>query len=161
MFDIGGWEFLVIVVLAIVIIGPKDLPATLRTVTLWARKARSLARDFHSGLDDLAREVEMDDVKNQIGEGLGVDEIGASVREFRDGIENTMDPTGEIGDDFELADHDSDDPLDEDEDDDEDEADDAEPADGDRRIAPADADGEEPVSGDDAAAADADGKTGA
>ena len=56
MFDIGGWEFLVVIVIAIIVIGPKDLPGTIRTVTGWIRKARELAREFQSGLDDLARE---------------------------------------------------------------------------------------------------------
>ena len=55
MFDIGGWEFLVIAVLASVIIGPKDLPATVRMVTTWLGRLRGFARDFQSGLDDIAR----------------------------------------------------------------------------------------------------------
>ena len=58
MFDIGGWEFLVIAILAIIVIGPKDLPATVRIVSQWARKARGLAREFQSGLDEMAREAD-------------------------------------------------------------------------------------------------------
>ena len=55
MFDIGGWEFLIIGIVAIVIIGPKDLPGLIRSVVGWVRKARELAREFQSGIDDLAQ----------------------------------------------------------------------------------------------------------
>lgn len=104
MFDIGGWEFLAIVILAIVIIGPKDLPATVRTVTMWARKARALAGDFRSGLDDLAREVELDEVKNTLTQGLDGGGLGSTIGEIRDDIERSIDPTGEVADAFDTAD---------------------------------------------------------
>ena len=50
MFDIGGWEFLIVIVIAIIVIGPKDLPGAIRTVTGWIRRARELAREFQSGI---------------------------------------------------------------------------------------------------------------
>ncbi len=91
MFDIGGWEFLVIIVLGIVIIGPKELPGAIRNVTMWVRKARGLAREFQGGLDEIVRESELDklkddldptgtmntltaDVENEIGEGFDYDQ---------------------------------------------------------------------------------------
>ncbi len=117
MFDIGGWEFLAIVILAIVIIGPKDLPAAVRAVSLWARKARALAGDFRSGLDDLAREVELDQVGNQIRDGLGVADLGEAANSIRKEIENTIDPEGEISGAFDQADGIEDDPEDDFEDD--------------------------------------------
>lgn len=143
MFDIGGWEFLVIVILAIVIIGPKDLPATVRAVTKWARKARALATDFRSGLDDIAREVELDEVKNSITDGLGGGDLNSTIGEFRDDIERTIDPTGEIGGAFDEADDFIDTPPGDE--DGYDEADDladviADAEDGDRRIADAEED---------------------
>jgi len=92
MFDIGGWEFLVIIVVAIVVIGPKDLPATIRTVGGWVRKARELARDFQSGLDDLARETEVDTVRNDIQSGLGLDEVTNAGNSIRREIEQAVDP---------------------------------------------------------------------
>jgi sec-independent protein translocase protein TatB len=100
MFDIGGWEFLIAIVIAIIVIGPKDLPGTIRTVTGWIRRARELAREFQSGLDDLARETELDDVKNEIHSGLGLDDITDSGNSIRNQIENTIDPDGNIGDAF-------------------------------------------------------------
>ncbi len=119
MFDIGGWEFLVIALLAIIIIGPKDLPAAVRTVTTWARKARALASDFRSGLDDIAREVELDKVQDQIRDGLGGDDLTASVNSIRDEIEHSIDPTDGSEDTFEHSDEFAGMPVgDEDEDDD-------------------------------------------
>jgi sec-independent protein translocase protein TatB len=105
MFDIGGWEFMVIVVLAIIIIGPKDLPGAIRSVTQWVRKARALARDFQSGLDDIANEVELDKVKEGIVnkiDGGGIKDTADTIR--RD-IEDAIDPDDEIrsafaGDDY-------------------------------------------------------------
>ena len=100
MFDIGGWEFLIVIVIAIIVIGPKDLPGTIRTVTGWIRRARELARDFQSGLDDLARETDMDNVKDEIQSGLGLDDITGAGNSIRNEIENTIDPDGNIKNTF-------------------------------------------------------------
>lgn len=100
MFDIGGWEFLIVIVIAIIVIGPKDLPATIRTVSGWIRRARELAREFQSGLEDLAREAEIDSVKKDIETGLGVDEISDAGNTIRNRIERTIDPDREIEETF-------------------------------------------------------------
>ena len=100
MFDIGGWEFLIVIVIAIIVIGPKDLPGTIRTVSGWIRRARELAREFQSGLDDLASEADMDNVKNEIQSGLGLDDISDAGNTIRNQIEHTIDPDGKIGDTF-------------------------------------------------------------
>ena len=68
MLDIGWSEMLVIAVVAIVIIGPKDLPRTLRIVGRWIGKARGMAREFQNSLDDIVRETELDEIKKQITE---------------------------------------------------------------------------------------------
>ena len=163
MFDIGGWEFLAIVILAIVIIGPKDLPATVRMVTMWARKARALASDFRGGLDDIAREVELDEVKNRLTEGFDGGGLDSTIGEIRDDIERSIDPTGEVGDAFNAADdfHDMP-PGDEDEYDDADDQADviAGPEDGDSRIADAEED-TAPAADDAPASAEAGEKPGA
>ena len=100
MFDIGGWEFLIVIVIAIIVIGPKDLPGTIRTVSGWIRRARELAREFQSGLDDLARETDMDNVKNEIQSGLGLDDVSDTGNMIRNQIEHTIDPDGNIGEAF-------------------------------------------------------------
>jgi sec-independent protein translocase protein TatB len=63
MFDIAWSELGVIAVVALVVIGPKDLPKVLRSVGQWTAKARSMAREFQSGIDDMVREAEMDDLR--------------------------------------------------------------------------------------------------
>ena len=55
MFDIGWPELMLIMVIALVVIGPKDLPAAIRTVTTILRKVRGMASDFQSGLEEIGR----------------------------------------------------------------------------------------------------------
>lgn len=73
MFDIGGWEFLIIIVVAIIIVGPKDLPGALRTVTSWVKKVRSMSHEFRNTIDDLADEVELETINKSIQKDLGID----------------------------------------------------------------------------------------
>ena len=88
MFDIGWTEMMVIAMLALIIIGPKDLPGTLRTVGQWVRKARSLAREFQSGVDEMVREAELDDARKAL-EATNRGNIAKS-------IANAVDPSGEL-----------------------------------------------------------------
>jgi len=66
MFDLGWPELMLIMVVALIVIGPKELPNTIRTVSAVMRKVRAAAREFQSGLDDIARESGLDDVKRQM-----------------------------------------------------------------------------------------------
>jgi sec-independent protein translocase protein TatB len=63
MFDIAPTELLVVAVVALVIIGPKDLPRVMRTVGHWAARARGVARHFRSGLDAMMREAELEEME--------------------------------------------------------------------------------------------------
>jgi sec-independent protein translocase protein TatB len=65
-FDIGWPEFMLIGVVALVVIGPKDLPAALRVAGYWVRKARTLSREFHSSVEQMMREVELHEVQNEL-----------------------------------------------------------------------------------------------
>ncbi len=96
MFDIGWQELFIVAVLALIVIGPKDLPRALRTMGKWVRKARTLAGDFRGGLDDVMREADLDDFKNEMESASGLD-IGKE-------IENTIDPTGDISRDMDMSD---------------------------------------------------------
>lgn len=58
MFDIGGVELFIVGVLALVVVGPKELPKLLRTVGGFVRRVRELAAEFRAGVSDLAAEVE-------------------------------------------------------------------------------------------------------
>ena len=68
MFDIGATELLVIVVVAILVIGPKDLPAALRAAGRWIGKFRRMSAHFRSGLDTMVREAEMEEMNREWGE---------------------------------------------------------------------------------------------
>lgn len=60
MFDIGWPELAVIAILAVIVIGPKDLPIVLRALGRWAGKARAMAREFRNGIEEMAKEAELD-----------------------------------------------------------------------------------------------------
>jgi sec-independent protein translocase protein TatB len=89
MFDISWTEFLLIGVVALIVIGPKELPAVLRTVGQWTRKVRSMAADFQSQFQEAMREAEMADLKKQ------VDDLAHDVKHY--------DPLKEVRADVEAA----------------------------------------------------------
>lgn len=89
MFDIGWDEMALVAVVALIVIGPKDLPHVLRQVGRWTRKARELAGEFQRGVDDMVRESELAELKTQV-------EKAADPNVMRREIEKTIDPTGEI-----------------------------------------------------------------
>ena len=95
MFDIGWSEMAVIMLVALVVIGPKDLPRLARTLGQWVAKGRSMAREFQRSIEDMAREAELDDVKREI-EKVGRTNIKKS-------IEKTIDPTGDLGRAFDTS----------------------------------------------------------
>ncbi len=66
MFDIGWSELLVIAVVAIVVVGPKDLPKLLRSFGFYAGKLRRAAAEFRRQFDEAMREAELDEVKKAI-----------------------------------------------------------------------------------------------
>lgn len=65
MLDIGATELLLIVVVAVVVIGPKDLPLALRTAGKWIGQMRRLSNHFRAGLDAMVRESEMADMEKK------------------------------------------------------------------------------------------------
>jgi sec-independent protein translocase protein TatB len=65
MFDVSSSEFLLVMVIALVVIGPKDLPKVLRFVGKWVGKARAVAAQFRSGLDDMVRQSELEELEKK------------------------------------------------------------------------------------------------
>jgi sec-independent protein translocase protein TatB len=68
MFDIGWSEFAVIAVVALIAIGPKELPGVLRMVGQWVGKARKMASEFQGQFQEAMREAEMADLKKSFDE---------------------------------------------------------------------------------------------
>ena len=86
MFDIGWSELVVIAVVALIAIGPKELPGVLRMVGQWMGKARRMASEFQGQFQEAMREAEMADLKKTFDEvkdvatGLGSDNIMTSLQ---------------------------------------------------------------------------------
>jgi sec-independent protein translocase protein TatB len=92
MFDIGWSELLVIGVVALIFIGPKELPTVLRMVGQWLTKIRRMASDFQSQFHEAMREAEMADLKKQ------VDDLGNTTTNF-----TNFDPIGTVRREIESA----------------------------------------------------------
>ncbi len=65
MFDIGIGELLVILIVAVVVIGPKDLPLAMRTAGRWIGKMRRISAHFRSGIDAMVREAELEEMEKK------------------------------------------------------------------------------------------------
>jgi len=76
MFDIGWSELVIVGVVALIVIGPKELPGVLRMAGQWIGKVRRMAADFQGQFQEAMREAEMADLKKQ------VDDIADSTRDF-------------------------------------------------------------------------------
>ena len=63
MFDIGAAELLVIVIVAVIVIGPKDMPRAMRTAGSWIGKVRKVSAHFRSGIDTMIREAELEEME--------------------------------------------------------------------------------------------------
>jgi sec-independent protein translocase protein TatB len=95
MFDFSWSELALIAAVALIVIGPKDLPRALRTAGMWARKARTISREFQSSIEQMVREAELDDVKKEI-------EAATSLN-LENEIRNTVDPGGSIAESMKAA----------------------------------------------------------
>lgn len=64
--SLGFQEILLLGVLALVVVGPKDLPLMLRKLGRWTAKLRGMAQEFRTGFDELARQAELDELKKEV-----------------------------------------------------------------------------------------------
>lgn len=95
MFDIAWSELLLIAVVALVVIGPKDLPSAIFTFGKWVRKARGVAREFQTHIDDMMRETELDELRR---EALKTRDMN-----IKKMMEDTIDPKGEVSKAFDVG----------------------------------------------------------
>lgn len=68
MFDIAPTELMLVALVALVVIGPKDLPRLMRIVGQWVAKARGMARHFRSGMDEMIRQSEIEEMERKWAE---------------------------------------------------------------------------------------------
>src|SRR5437763_7629905 len=88
MFDISWGKLVIIGVVALLVIGPKELPAVLRTVGQWMGKIRRMAAEFQGQFQEAMREAEMTDLKKQF------DETTSSLQTAASSMTSALDPTG-------------------------------------------------------------------
>lgn len=88
MFDVGWQELFVIGIVAVIVIGPKDLPRVLRTVTMGIRKIRGMAREFQDSIEELAREADLHELRKEI------EQVGDT--DFEKDLQTIIDPDREI-----------------------------------------------------------------
>jgi sec-independent protein translocase protein TatB len=96
MFDISWTEFLLIGIVALIVIGPKELPAVMRGLGQWTRKIRSLAADFQNQFHEAMREAEMADLKKQ------VDDVAQDIKQY-DPLKDVRADVEAIGKDLDAA----------------------------------------------------------
>lgn len=96
MFDISWTEFVLIGVVALIVIGPKELPGVMRTIGQWTRKIRGMAADFQRQFEREMREAEVADLKKQ------VDDIAQDVKGY-DPLKDVRSDVEAIGKDFKAS----------------------------------------------------------
>ena len=94
LFDLGWSEILLIGTVALIFIGPKYLPKALRVAGFWVRKARTLSREFQSSIDQMIREAELDEMRQDLKKATEFD----LEKEFH----NTIDPTGSLSESLKV-----------------------------------------------------------
>ena len=83
--SLGFGEMLLIVIVAIIVVGPKDLPVMMRKVGQFMRRIRELGNEFKAAFDDIGRETELDDLRKEIAELKTLGNIGdVSDKAFED-----------------------------------------------------------------------------
>jgi sec-independent protein translocase protein TatB len=92
MLDISWQELFLIGAVALIVIGPKDMPQVMRTMAGFVRKARALSREFQNGMAEMMREAELDDLRRKLDEAGRVD-LDRTVRD-------TLEPTGTLREEF-------------------------------------------------------------
>lgn len=94
MFDLGLTEMLVIGVVALIVVGPKDLPVLFRNVGRFVGKARGMAREFSRAMNDAADEAGVKDMAKGLKTASNpMGAVSDTMREAAEDLRNTMDPS--------------------------------------------------------------------
>ena len=87
MFDIFSWQHIVILLgVALVVVGPKDLPRLMNMAGKWAGKARAMANEFRKSFDEMARQAELDELRKEIEDlkkNNPISDLAGSVNEMQ------------------------------------------------------------------------------
>jgi sec-independent protein translocase protein TatB len=66
MFDFFSWKLLIVLGVALVVVGPKDLPKVMHAMGRWMGKARAMANEFKRSFDEMARQTELDELRKEV-----------------------------------------------------------------------------------------------
>ena len=88
MLDIGWPELFIVLVIALLVIGPRDLPRAMHHVGRWVRRARSMTSEFQRHFDEMARDAELDELRDM--------KRKMSARGIKDEIGKAIDPSGDM-----------------------------------------------------------------
>ncbi len=102
MLDIGGWEFLVVAFVLIMVVGPKELPKMLRGFTRVMRQVRSMAAEFSRSMQTMADDAELGDLKSTLedvkrGNLAGVADAIDPAGNLKDSVEDLKKSASETG----------------------------------------------------------------
>lgn len=96
MLDIGWQELFLVAIITLIVVGPKDLPTVLRTVARGVARMRQLSAEFQSGLSQIVRDAELDDLKRK-AETIARSDVAGVVKK-------TVDPGGTLTAEFDPED---------------------------------------------------------
>lgn len=96
MFDIGWTEILIIAVVAIIVVGPKDLPRMLRSLGRYAGQLKRTAGEFRSQFDEAVRESELDELRSSLQDATDMNPIN----QIKDSVTDTLKPLQDTADDI-------------------------------------------------------------
>jgi len=91
MFDFSIGEMAIIAGAALILLGPKELPNALRTMSMVMKNARKLAGEFQSGVNEIIREADLEDARKKLNEIQSLNK-----NNIQSAIEKAVDPTGEV-----------------------------------------------------------------
>ncbi len=92
MLDIGWTELLVIGLVLVVIVGPKDLPRVLRTIGQWTRRVKKIARDFQDNIEDIARDSEIEEMRNKFNDTVDLSDKNTDFVDSENSVKEIISP---------------------------------------------------------------------
>ena len=99
MFDLFSWSHIVILlIVALVVVGPKDLPRLMHMAGKWAGKARAMAGEFRKSFDEMARQTELDELRKEIEELKKNNPVSDFTNTLNDVHSGITDPLSDVAD---------------------------------------------------------------
>lgn len=93
MFDLFSWShILILLTVALVVVGPKDLPRLMNMAGKWVGKARNMANEFKKSFDDMARQSELDQLRAEIEKLKADDPLAQATTDVNHEIQRTLNP---------------------------------------------------------------------